>query len=235
MGDLCDSNEILLSPNGYDSTLVTETERKAGDLSQHTYTQHDKMVLHQFEGTSAPARYLCLFLQDKRNTWSYVLFTLRMTIKETTSNTFTIVDDVSHSDLTVDLRKRGEKTVLVKKASSTVSAHMEKKFKIEVMDPMIEKYRMLYAKDLSQRVGLNENHLPNALTFSVLLNPMFGLEQRIVGSGLLTKEQFYRAKRGTSFLFFRLYATTSCVYLNTSVIFSVMLDRTYQSNAGSSR
>ena len=103
------------------------------------------------------------------------------------------------------------------------------------MDPMIEKYRMLYAKDLSQHVGLNENHLPNALTFSVLLNPMFGLEQRIVGSGLLTKEQFYRAKRGKSFLFFRLYATTSCVYLNTSVICSVMLDRTYQSNAGSSR
>ena len=30
------------------------------------------------------------------------------------------------------------------------------------MDPMIEKYCMLYAKDLSQRVGLNENHLPNA-------------------------------------------------------------------------
>lgn len=49
-----------------------------------------------------------------------------MTIKETTSNTFTIVDDVSHSNLTVDLRKHGEKTVLVKKASSTVSAHMEK-------------------------------------------------------------------------------------------------------------
>ncbi len=30
-----------------------------------------------------------------------------MTIKETTSNTFTIVDDVSHSDLTVDLCRYG--------------------------------------------------------------------------------------------------------------------------------
>jgi hypothetical protein len=54
------------------------------------------------------------------------------------------------------------------------------------MDPMIEKYRMLYAQDLAQCVGLNENHLPNALTFSVFLNTMFGLEQRIVGSDLLT-------------------------------------------------
>ncbi len=120
-----------------------------------------------------------------------------MTIKETTSNTFTIVDDVSHSDLTVDLRRRGEKTVVVKKASSTVSVHIEKRFKIEVMDPMIEKHRMLYAQDLAKHVGLNENYLPNALTFSILLNPLFGLEQRIVGSGLLTEEQFVRAKRGT--------------------------------------
>ncbi len=146
-----------------------------------------------------PAKYLCLLLQDKWNTWSYVLFTLQMTIKETTSNTFTIVDDVSHSDLTVDLCRHGEKTVLVKKASSTVSAHLEKRFKIEVMDPMIEKYRMLDAQDLAQCVGLNENYLPNALMFSILLNPLFGLEQRIVGSGLLTEEQFVRAKRGMYF------------------------------------
>jgi hypothetical protein len=120
-----------------------------------------------------------------------------MTIKDTLSSTFTIVNDVSHSDLTVDLRKRGEKIVLVKKASSTVSQQVEKKFKIELMDPLIEKYRVLYAEDLVRRIGLNAKHLPNALTFSVLLNPMFGLEQRIIGSGLLIKEQFYKAKRGT--------------------------------------
>jgi hypothetical protein len=122
-----------------------------------------------------------------------------MTIKETTSNSFTIVDDVSHSALTVDLRRCGEKTVLVKKASSTVSGHLEKKFEIEVMDPMIEKYPMLYAQDFSQRVGLNENYLPNALTISILLSPLFGLEQRIVRLGLLTEGQFGRAKRGMYF------------------------------------
>ena len=197
MGDLCNANDMLLSPNGDDSNLVTKAERNASDLSRHGYTEHNKIVLLQFEGASGPAKYLCLFLQDKQNTWSYVLFTLQMTIKETTSNTFTIVDDVSHSDLTVDLRRRGEKTALVKKASSTVAAHIEKRFKVEVMDPMIEKYRMLYAQDLAKRVGLNENYLLNALTFSILLNPLFGLEQRIVGSGLLTEEQFVRAKRGT--------------------------------------
>ena len=50
----------------------------------------------------------------------------RMTIKDTLSSTFTIADDVLHSDLTVDLQKRGEKIVLVKKASSTVSQQVEK-------------------------------------------------------------------------------------------------------------
>ncbi len=64
-----------------------------------------------------------------------------------------MVDDVSHSDLTVDLRKHGEKMILAKKASSTISAHIEKKFKVEVMDPMIEKYRMLCAQDLAQRTS----------------------------------------------------------------------------------
>ncbi len=33
----------------------------------------------------------------------------------------------------MDLRRHGEKTVLVKKVSSTVSVHLEKGFKIEVM------------------------------------------------------------------------------------------------------
>jgi hypothetical protein len=66
------------------------------------------------------------------------------------------------------------------------------------MDPMIGKYRMLYAQDLAQCVGLNKNHLPSALTFYVFLNQLFGLEQRIVGSGLLTAAQYARARRGTS-------------------------------------
>ncbi len=57
--------------------------------------------------------------------WTYVLFSLGTTIKEITSNTFTMVDDVSHSDLIVNLPKHGAKTILVKTASSTVSAHIE--------------------------------------------------------------------------------------------------------------
>ncbi len=70
MGDLWDANDVLLSPNGDDSNLVTKVEQNAGHLSRQAYTQHDKMMLLQFECALAPAKYLCLFLQDKQNTWS---------------------------------------------------------------------------------------------------------------------------------------------------------------------
>ncbi len=61
-----------------------------------------------------------------------------MTIKETTFNTFAMIDDISHSDLTVDLRKRGEKTILVKKVSSTVSAHIEKSSRLKILPNMLD-------------------------------------------------------------------------------------------------
>jgi hypothetical protein len=69
MGDLCETNNILLAPNGDDFSMVKESERESNDLE-------DKMIHQQFEGAAAPARYLCLFLQDKKYTWSYVLFTI---------------------------------------------------------------------------------------------------------------------------------------------------------------
>jgi hypothetical protein len=156
------------------------------------------MILRQFEGAAAPAKYFCLFLQDKRFTWSYVLFTIRVTLKQTRSDSFTIVADISHMERTVDLRKRGDKSILVRKEGALVDSDNDESnyVRIETMHPSIENYRSLYAEDLSQRLGLNETRLKPELTFSVLLNPLFGLEKRIVGAGLLTSTQYYRAKSG---------------------------------------
>ncbi len=71
------------------------------------------------------------------------------------------------------------------------------------MHPSIAKYRSLYVDDLSQCLGLNESRLKPELTFSVLLNPLFGLEKRIIGAGLLTKtQQYLRAKSGKYNAFF---------------------------------
>jgi hypothetical protein len=42
---------------------------------------------------------------------------------------------------------------------------------------------------LEARLKLTEDKLPPALSVSILLNPLFGLEAKIVGSGLMTQDQ----------------------------------------------
>ena len=204
MGDLCEANNSLLAPTGDDFRMVKESERESNDLSRLTYTQEDKMILRQFEGAAAPAKYFCLFLQDKKFTWSYVLFTIRIILKQTRSDTFAIVADISHMDRTVDLRRRGDKTILVKKEGALLDPEVDESnyVRVETMHPSIAKYRSLYVDDLSQRLGLNESRLKPELTFSVLLNPLFGLEKRIVEAGLLTKTQYLWAKSGKYNAFF---------------------------------
>ena len=66
--------------------------------------------------------------------------------------------------------------------------------RVEDMEPEIVKYCDIYTEDISERLGLNETHLPNAVAFPVLLNPMFGNAKLIVDSGLMTGLQYERAK-----------------------------------------
>mmetsp|Transcript_32502 Transcript_32502/g.68343 ORF Transcript_32502/g.68343 Transcript_32502/m.68343 type:complete len:232 (+) Transcript_32502:411-1106(+) len=114
--------------------------------------------------------------------------------EQTSAPTIPIYADVSHMDRTKDLRKR-DKTVLVKKCGVTVSEIDEKNYtKVETMDPRVEKYCEVYTEDLARRVGLSSTFLPPALTMSVLLNPLFGLQSRIIGAGLLKRLQYARAR-----------------------------------------
>ncbi len=197
MGDLCEANNILLAPNGDDFSMVKESERESNDLSYITFNLENKMILLQFEGAAAPAKHLCLFLQDKKFMWSYILFTIWVILKQTRSETFAIVSDISHMDRTVDLCRHGDKTILVKKEGAQIDPDEERNYvRVETMHPCIVKYWSLYADDLSQRLGLNETRLKPEFTFSVLLNPLYGLEKRITGAGLLTTTQYYRAKSG---------------------------------------
>ncbi len=103
MGDLCEVNNILLAPNGEDFSMVKEFEFESNNLSRLTYTLQDKMILGQLEEAAGPAKHLSLFLQDKKHTWSYLLSTIQVILKQTTNESFAIVCDVSHMDCTVDL------------------------------------------------------------------------------------------------------------------------------------
>ena len=82
-----------------------------------------------------------------------------------------------------DLRKRGHKTVIVRRYGFDVGLEVAKNHdKVEIMDPMIKQYCDLYTKDLTKSVGLDNRFLSPIFTTHVLLNPMFGLKKRFVNS-----------------------------------------------------
>ncbi|KAL7502257.1 hypothetical protein ACHAXN_000889, partial [Cyclotella atomus] len=195
MGDACETIEKLLSPDGDDRDMLTAEEASAEDYTRLNYTESDKMILRQFECAAEPAITFSKFTQDRRETFSYVFYESRKTIAQSRRDTFSMYNDVSHMSRTVDLRNRGPKTVLVKRATAVVDDAVAREYSQVIdIDPLIETYRVEYAKDLETRLNLNVTKLPPALAISTLLNPLFGLEATIVGSGLMTEEQYATAR-----------------------------------------
>ena len=187
IGDLCDTLEILFSPEGMYYDMLSEEERSANNTSKYYHTECDNKGLHQFEGVATPAKRLCKFFHDTRNTWQYVTFEIRLAIQDTSAPTIDIYPDVSRKDHVKDIRKRGHNTVLVRRSSVDVGPEVAKNYdKIKLMDPIIKKYCDMYTKDLAKRVCLDNRFLSPIFTTHVLLNPMFGLNKRFVNSGLLT-------------------------------------------------
>ena len=118
-----------------------------------------------------------------------------MAIHSTRTDTIEIVPDISHMHHTIDLRSGGAKTVLVKSSKAVVTPAEEQLYSsVEAMHPAVEQYRMLYANDLEERLGLAGRFLPKALGFSTLLNPLFGLKTKTVGSGLMSDTQYAKAR-----------------------------------------
>lgn len=196
MGDMSDTLEILLAPDGLDYDMLTPAEKKAHDISRLAYTEDDKKVLRHFEAMSKPAMRLTKFLQESGNAvcW-YVLYETKLAIQDTSAVTTPIYADISRMDRTKDLRKRGEKTVLIKTAGTNVIAEISKNYtRVETMHPLVERYCTLYTEDLKHRVGLNETYLAPSLTIPVLLNPLYGKKSKIVGSGLLSEAEYNRAR-----------------------------------------
>ena len=91
---------------------------------------------------------------------------------------------------TIDLRARGEKTILVNVGGSELDSDKELDY-LEVvdMDPLVQTFREVYAEDLVERIGLDRRKLPVTLGVATLLNQMFGLKSNVVGSGLMTDAQ----------------------------------------------
>ena len=108
------------------------------------------------------------------------------------------IADISDSVNHTDLRKRKNDSVLVVRDGAEFGDEVDNKLFDETveMDPLIETYRDEYVKDLSRRLGINNDRLPVAYSLTALLNPMFGLKPVIVGSGLMNESQYHNACEG---------------------------------------
>ena len=91
MGDMCETMCVLLERGGYDHDQLTTAEKSLGDKSRLTYTNIDKMILRQYEFAASPAKTFSLFTQDKKDTWSYILFAARIAVSTSREETFAIV------------------------------------------------------------------------------------------------------------------------------------------------
>ena len=122
-----------------------------------------------------------------------------LAIQYTSAPIIDIYHDVSRTDHVKDLRKRSHKRVLVRRYGVDVGLEVAKNHdKVEIMDPMINKYCDLYTKDLTKRVGLDDRFLSPIFITHVLLNPMFSLKKRFVNYGILTYDQYQRGKLSES-------------------------------------
>jgi hypothetical protein len=82
------------------------------------------------------------------------------------------ISDISHMTRSADLRRRGEKTVLVKREGSFLTDDEERNYsKVVDMKDVIEIYRDTYANDLEKQLNLKDDKLPTAMSVSTFLNP----------------------------------------------------------------
>ena len=201
MSDLTDSIDNLLRPGGYDHTLLTADEVSNNDFSRVTYTEDDQKRLRHFEAMAEPAKSFSKFTQLHENSLSYLLFEAKFAIQSTLAATTPMYADVSRMDRTKDVRKRGEKVVLLKRSGVSVLPETASNFmKVEVMDPSVQKYCDLYADGLANRIGLSAARMPHYLSIGILLNPLFPSRKAIVACGLMTDEQYAAARERKSFI-----------------------------------
>lgn len=91
MGDVEDTQNVLLASDGDDYDLLTNEEKDSGDISRLTHTPHNKKILRQFEGAATPAKVFSKFLQDREHAPPYVLMEARLAIQSTSADYFAIV------------------------------------------------------------------------------------------------------------------------------------------------
>ena len=83
----------------------------------------------------------------------------------------------------------------MKKANGVLNNDVEQDYTgVMQMDHLIGTYCMVYANDLEEHICIKRYKLPATLGVATLLNSIFGLKPKVVGSGLITEAQYDRAR-----------------------------------------
>jgi hypothetical protein len=88
MHDLCKANFLMLSVGGDDHNLLTDEEKKSGDIDRLAYTAEEIMALRQFEASSMEAKYFSKFTQERGNTSAYLLLEIQTVLLRCGSDVF---------------------------------------------------------------------------------------------------------------------------------------------------
>jgi hypothetical protein len=175
MGDLNKALRILI--NGIDNNKLKPKEGTPPVISDFTFTATDKDILRQFECGSDPCVQLSKFFQLNKATSHETLFVTAAYISLMRQSSFLMYEDLSHTELT-DLRPR-KKTIYVVSSQHVASQENMGRPK-QAMDPCVELFRMLYAKDMEERCGYAlesgrpVSKLPVDLAIACIINPMYG-------------------------------------------------------------
>jgi len=84
MGDMCETMCVLLHS-------IASLESQENSKQTNCYTNIGKMILRQYEFAASPAKTFSLFTQDKKDTWSYILFAARIAVNTSCEESFAIL------------------------------------------------------------------------------------------------------------------------------------------------
>jgi hypothetical protein len=87
-GDQLETSMQLLSKGGDDYCLLNDTEKKTSDLNRFIVSDHEKMILCQWEASAMLAKYFSKFTQDQRNTQAYMLLEIQIVLDHAKRNYF---------------------------------------------------------------------------------------------------------------------------------------------------
>lgn len=177
MSDLNRALNLLIT--GIDAKKLTVKEgAPLVSVSDFTFTATDKIILRQFECGSDPCVQLSKFYQLNKATSHETLFVTRAYIAMMRETSFLMYFDLSRTEI-ADLRPRKRTVYVVSSQHIAEPEHLDRPEK--AMDPCVELFRMRYAEDMEDRVGITEegspaNKLPNDIALACLLNPLYGGE-----------------------------------------------------------